>query len=242
MLTTFGTGGSGVAVNGSSEDVYVPDGGNFVEVFVPGATDILPGVNVSSVSNVQPTSVELHGIVEPEGVATTECFFEWGETTAYGNTALCAEGNVLTGSGEDPVSADLSGLTQGSTYHYRIVVTNGNGRLTTRDETVVPAARPVLKESVLDVHSESALLGTAVNPGGAATSYRFEFGTKECSIGGCISSPEAEAGSGLSLESESFEATGLIPGTTYRFRTVAENVTGVTEGADDTFTTFPYLP
>jgi len=63
-------------------------------------------------------SATLNGTVDPQGRATTY-YFEFGETTAYGNQT--APQNA--GSGTTPVSvtASLSGLRADATYHYRLV-------------------------------------------------------------------------------------------------------------------------
>jgi hypothetical protein len=66
----------------------------------------------------------LTGTVDPNGGATTY-WFQFGRTTAYGSSSVVrsvGSGNIGRG-----VSASLSRLTPGTTYHYRIVATNSKG-------------------------------------------------------------------------------------------------------------------
>jgi hypothetical protein len=65
------------------------------------------------------TTVVLNGHLDPEGdPGITDCYFEWGSTTAYGNVVPCAEGTAF-GAPTD-VSALVSGLSPASIYHFRL--------------------------------------------------------------------------------------------------------------------------
>lgn len=111
---------------------------------------------------------------------------------------------------------------------------------------VAPAAAhaaPTTKPSVStglagSITPESATLTGAVDPGGARTSYRFEFGTTK-KYG--QRTDRASAGSGISRVAATAGATGLKSGTRYHFRLVASNGKGTVRGKDRTFRT-PVLP
>jgi hypothetical protein len=75
-----------------------------------------------------------------------------------------------------------------------------------------------------------------VNPKGAPTSYRFEYGPTTA-YGS--STADSDAGSGPDDLAASASLAGLSPGTTYHYRVVASNAGGVVYGADQTFTTAP---
>jgi hypothetical protein len=68
------------------------------------------------------SSARINGLVNPGGKNTT-VFFQWGTGTGYGNTTLALP--VGGGSAEIPVSALISGLTPGTTYHFRVVAQDG---------------------------------------------------------------------------------------------------------------------
>ena len=70
-----------------------------------------------------------------------------------------------------------------------------------------------------------ATLKATVTPNGAATTYRFEYGTSD-SYG--LTTAEKDAGSGTDPVSVSVPVTGLTSDTTYHVRVVATNAAGVT--------------
>jgi sugar lactone lactonase YvrE len=77
----------------------------------------------------------LNGEIYPEG-QKTEYYFQWGPTTAYGETS--SRGSVEGLSGQS-VSQAISGLKLETTYHYRVVATSAAGTDYGEDQTVKPA-------------------------------------------------------------------------------------------------------
>ncbi|MDP1621761.1 MAG: LamG-like jellyroll fold domain-containing protein [Bacteroidales bacterium] len=84
-----------------------------------------PTVVTNPVTNVLPVSATLNGTITANNLSTTVSF-EWGLTTAYGNTATATPGTV-TGVTATPVSANIAGLTNGVTYNYRCKGVNTGG-------------------------------------------------------------------------------------------------------------------
>jgi hypothetical protein len=84
------------------------------------------------------------------------------------------------------------------------------------------------------VTATGATLAGSVDPEGALTTYRFEYGTTTAY--GSVS-PDAEAGSGRDPVAVSADLAGLTPNTTYHYRVTATNAAGTTRGEDRTFTT-----
>lgn len=68
-------------------------------------------------------SARINGLVNPGGKATIVSF-QWGTGTLYGNNTLTV--NIGSGPTEVPVSAVITGLVPGSTYHFRVVAQDGN--------------------------------------------------------------------------------------------------------------------
>ena len=85
-----------------------------------------------------------------------------------------------------------------------------------------------------DVTTEGATLAGTMNPQGAPTSYRFQFGTTAAYGSQTASVP---AGAGTSAQAVSAVVSGLSASTTYHYRIVASNDLGTTNGSDATFTT-----
>jgi virginiamycin B lyase len=91
---------------------------------------VAPGVADGSVDLVGETTAALRGAVRPNA-QDTSFRIEYGPTTAYGSqTADIAVGNSTS---PKTVTATLEGLSPGTTYHARIVATNGAGTTVGRD-------------------------------------------------------------------------------------------------------------
>jgi photosystem II stability/assembly factor-like uncharacterized protein len=192
-----------------------------------------PGAATGTADAPSGTTVGVHGTGNPNGGATT-AFFEYGPTTAYGSQTTAA--SIGSGTADVPISATLAGLTRGVTYHYRLVVTNGGGIAVGDDATFsVPALGPTATTSAATAVSiTSALLNGSVTPGGAATTYHFEWGTD---TGYGHQTTDASAGGGTSPVAKSAGINSLAPGTTYHFRIVASSGAGTATGQDREFTT-----
>jgi hypothetical protein len=85
-----------------------------------------PTVLTTGASAITQTSATLNAQVNPNGAEVSECRFEWGATSAYGQSAPCAQ-PVGSGTSAEPVSAALESLAEGTTYHFRISATNATG-------------------------------------------------------------------------------------------------------------------
>lgn len=62
----------------------------------------------------------LQGRVMNEGTGTTTWWFEWGPTTAYGNTTPTGTVQVFSSEQRPAVEALIQGLDEATTYHYRL--------------------------------------------------------------------------------------------------------------------------
>src|SRR5438552_1176188 len=125
----------------------------------------------SPATNVTLVSATLNGSVNPFGRATT-WYFEYGTSTSYGTkTALQSAGSGTTASN---VSANVTGLKAGKTYHYRLVAMNTAGTANGSDITFLTAAAPTaVTASAASVGATSATVSGSVNPNGVATSWFF---------------------------------------------------------------------
>lgn len=195
-------------------------------------TTAAPTVTTGAATAATTTSVTLAGTVDPRGRATT-WVFEYGTTTGYG--AQTATKSAGSGSGALDVSASVTGLTPGQTYHYRIVATSDAGIASGSDRTFSTGSAPrVTTGSASSITPTGATLAGTVNPLGLATSWRVEYGT---TTGYGSSTATRSAGLGSSTVAVSIAVTGLRAGTTYHFRLVATSAGGTANGADQTFST-----
>jgi DNA-binding beta-propeller fold protein YncE len=198
-------------------------------------------------THVEEKAATLNGTVNPKGEAVTECSFEYGTTTSYGHSAGCVPSAAGIGSGSTPVpvKADISGLTKGTVYHFRLIAKIGGEDETGADEEFKTKGPPVISEEhVLSASGTEAVLKALVNPEGFKTSYHFEYTTLTAfdakGFEGGQSTAEIEVGEDRSNHAAFAELDGLLPGTAYRWRVVAKNESG--ESASKDHPLFTYLP
>ena len=243
LLQVFGegdlSGGDGIAVDSSSHTVYVANAtANTIAVFgrviVP---DVVTGTE--PVEEEQEGSVTLVGTVNPDGEPVTSCEFEYGTESSYGQIAPCT---ALPGSGSSPVAVQthVSGLTPLGSYHYRIVAGNANGINVGSDHSFIAPVPPRIDgESAEAIVSNAATLRAEVNPGGADTTYRFEYGPTTA-YGTSVPISVGDAGAGVQDTSVYARALGLSPGAVYHFRVVIGSPADrELAGPDQQFTTQP---
>jgi hypothetical protein len=236
QLALAGSNPVGLAVDGQG-DLYVADNETrTVKVLAP---KVIPDVSTGPASNVAEASATLGGSVNPDGLQTSSCAFEYGTSSAYGSTAPCSQSAAEIGTGTNPVpvSAVLAGLAPRTTYHFRLVAANANGANQGEDRAFTIVTAPVVEgESAVAVSSSGATLQARVNPGGAETSYHFEYGTT-AAYGTSLPVPAADVGSGLGAAAVAVRLQELRPGTPYHYRLAADNALGSVAGADHVLVT-----
>ncbi|HET7485811.1 MAG TPA: hypothetical protein VFJ64_10625 [Solirubrobacterales bacterium] len=256
LLDSFspGGGGSSIAVDSSTGDIYVARQANpKIEVW---ATVNLPEAITKAATGITTGSATLNGTVNPEGVPLKPnpaegCFFEWGATASYGHTAPCeAPNSSEVGSGKAPVAvhAAVAGLKAGSTYHFRLIAANAAAPVKGKDEALVALGPSVGEEEAKEITTTSATIAGTVNPRGESTGFFVEYVTEaEFNKSGYNNATKAPA-SPVAIGSEnaflevSQGLTELSPGTTYHYRLVATNPIATVPGADKTFSTFAAPP
>jgi hypothetical protein len=252
LLSAIAPGGervTGVAATGTG-NVFITRAGN-PQVEVWGPVELLPKPVTEAADLVGGESATLNGTVNPEGAPLTECFFEWGETQAYGNVAPCKDPNAVEvgeGGSPVPVHADISGLEPGAAYHFRLVAANANGSEVGEDETLLTLGASIKDEAASLITTNSARLTAKINPNGEQTTYFFQYVSQaqfEAEVNGgyteaiSLPSPPGDAGSGFGFIEVGQQLTGLSPDTTYVFRLVASTPGATHPGPDKTFTTHP---
>jgi hypothetical protein len=227
----------GIAVDSSTHTVYLSESSpsnHVVDVF---ALVTLPAVSTRQAIGVTASRATLEGTVNPEGMPITSCEFEYGTSTSYGQSVPCHPGPAEIGSGSAPVpvSAEITGLQPGTAYHYRLIAGNATGSSQGGDQTLLTSMAPSIDgASVKDLGASSGDLTAQIDPNGADTAYRFEYGTSTA-YGTSLPVPDGDIGAGDSDETVTVHLTGLLANTVYHFRVVAQNSVGVTTGVDHTF-------
>ncbi len=220
----------GVALDAGGK-LYAPGAGR-VDVFgpvVPLPDERLDGPDFSG------STVSLQGSVNPGGNAVTACQFEYGTTAGVLPSEVAC--SPSPGSGNSPVDVvgSISGLTEGTTYFYRLTVENAYGTSQSSERSFFDPGPPsVSEESFVNVGSGSAIVTAKVNPNGATTRFIVEYG-QNASYGSATVS--FNAGAATTPVSVQAHLEGLQPGTAYHFRFVVSNPVAGTEGADAVFST-----
>lgn len=200
-------------------------------------------VETEAAAGVGRTAATLEASVNPNGVAVTECAFEYGTSEALGESVSCT---YLPGELETPVpvEAPLSGLLESSTYYFRIHVREGASESTgaIRSFTTLPTLPTVGSQNPVAVGRTSATLTAVVDPDDSeVTACQFEWGTVGHELDHqtpCSSLP----GSGSEPVTVSAPIEGLAESTVYYVRTVVTNGFGTQHSGRGSFETLPSAP
>jgi hypothetical protein len=218
------------------------NGSQVVSFETPGAVNVQTG----AATNLTNSSATVTGIVNPEGIELDECLFEYGTSESYGSTVPCAESTATIGAGNAPVAvhADLTDLTGGTGYHFRLVGKNELGSGQGADAIFKTRAPTIEGESLVEVSETSAELKATVNPNGEETNYAFEYVSETdfnaSGYGNATQVPAGGAmiGAGSAGVKVQQELQSLSARTTYHVRVVATNGGGIAVGPEIVFTTY----
>lgn len=182
----------------------------------------------------------LNGVANPEGVAGTEVFFEWGLGLSCGFGSNTALQGLAAVEAPLPVSAVIQVRPHGA-FCYRLAGFDQNVKppeepLTAENASVnteIVAPRVVGEPTASFVTATSAVLFGQLNPENTNTSYQFQYGaceTLDACSGLAETTPVQSAAYGKI--GTTAEATGLQSNTTYRYRLMARNENGQAAGND----------
>lgn len=192
-----------------------------------------PTASTGGPGAITQSAATVSGLVNTHGHSTTYQF-QYGSTTSYGSTTPSRP----AGSSHAAVniSANLSGLTNGTTYHYRVIASNAFGTTRGSDQIFTTPGTPPTASTggPGSITQSAATIRGLVNAHGHSTTYQFEYGTTTA-YGSAT--PSQSAGSGTTPLHLSARLSGLTAATTYHYRIVASNGFGTTRGSDQIFTT-----
>jgi hypothetical protein len=143
-----------------------------------------PSASTGSAGSITEVSARIGGRVNPGGLDTTY-HIDYGKTTAYGSKTPTA--TVSAASGQARISASVTGLRPGTTYHYRLVAANSAGVVYGSDKTfkTLPSLHTTV-EGVAGSYSISTL---------ATKGAKLKVGCNQaCSVQGSVYISSKDAG------------------------------------------------
>jgi hypothetical protein len=243
LLSRFviaGNEAEGTAFNGAGQ-LYAAGGANqellayepvTIALLSTGAAGCVPGGEHATDVVFDCT---LGGEVDPEGVAETEAWYEWGRTPALGEQT--PKQPVAT---TEPVPV-VVGVRPNTAFYYQLAGEDQNikspeiltGELQNARTPLVPPNVGGMPSAGFTSPS-SVVLSGELNPENASTEYYFEYATSEQALQACPNGVRQGNCPGVALTSAGhsgvygkvaavLEASGLQPATTYSYRLFAED-------------------
>lgn len=202
------------------------------------------GLETGETTDITRTEATLQAHYEGDN-NETHYHFEWGLSGTAPYEHSTPDEVKPAGLGNTPLSASLTGLAGGTTYHYRIVATNSFGESDGADRTFTtsPAIKHLATNPADEIEPTTALLHGDLDPDGLSTTYYFQYG-HTTSYGLTVPAPPGSpvgttAPGDVAL---SAEVSDLDPGTAYHYRIVGTNGTGTTVASDDQVFKTPQPP
>jgi hypothetical protein len=199
--------------------------------------------NTDPVSEITAATATLNGHFALNAAATQYSFtYRAGGECAGEGATLTTPVEAGTGAGNTEAVTAIAGLQPHTQYAACLITANAFGSdQGSPVNFTTPAIEPTIaSESVTEVTATSVRLAAEIAPGGAETTYHFDYGTSAAY--GQSSAESPPIGSDNTAHRASAPIQGLEPNTTYHYRVVASNAAspaGGTLGPDQTFTTQP---
>ncbi|MCK9187024.1 MAG: fibronectin type III domain-containing protein [Candidatus Colwellbacteria bacterium] len=198
-----------------------------------------PSVVATEASSITSTSAYLKGYVDPNG-SSTEYWIEYGTNNDFQYSTI----RYTVGSSSSGISVgrNVTGLTAGKTYQYKLIAKNASGTnksnvvsFTTtnsssssnndNNDNSSDSGNPpsVAATSVTSKTSSAATLNGSVDANGKLTEYWIEYGTNNNFQ---YSTIRYSIGSSSYAIGVSRRVTGLSASTTYQYKVIASNSAG----------------
>jgi len=203
-----------------------------------------PAAATGEATAIGAAAATLNATVNDNG-AVAAVAFELGATASYGTPVAATPASLGPAAGLIAVTARVTGLACGTTYHYRVSAQNSVGGATGADSAFTtspcPAAPTATTGAASDIGANGANLNGVANDNRSDTAVTFEFGTT-LSYGSSVPAVPGALAAGTGSTVVGASISGLSCGTTYNVRIRAVNSIGVTNGANQTFRTTECSP
>lgn len=201
----------------------------------------LPQLTIVAASGIGDNIATLNAAINPKGGSATQINFIYGPNSSLTSDTSTVSASPSTASGTSTVSvsANISSLSPGVTYFYKITAQNeaGTASSSTLSFTTTPAPAVTTLDATNVTATSSTLNGT-VNPFGVnTTELIFQYSTvADLSSSVLTVNTTPSSASDSSVNNVSASLSGLVTGTTYYYRTKATTANGTNFGAIKSFT------
>src|SRR5271155_375166 len=198
-----------------------------------------PTVTTGAASSIAATTATISGSVNPNG-ADTHMVFVYGTSSTLSGASSTTSVDIGAGTTVVGVSANLTGLTAGTTYYFQEQATNSagtaNGTINSFFTTPTTATAPsATTGNASSITTTIAIIAGSVNPNGGDTHMVFAYGTSS-TLSGASSTTSVDIGAGTTAVGISADITGLTAGTKYYYQVQSTNSVGSASGAINSFT------
>ena len=208
--------------------------------------DYLIGRSVRCIRDVSTLKVRIENAINTSATEATITADVWDlGSTACDERGVCwstshnptiADNHTQNGMGGGTYTANITGMTAGTTYYVRAYAHDGEGYVYSNEITLPITAPVVLTTTVTKQSNTKATLSGDITT----------LGDVSCVAGICLSTSAnptiADTYQSITVTSTgeySIDFTGLTAGTTYHYRAYAHNSSGEAYGADATFVAAP---
>ena len=223
---------TGIVIDESTQRLFVASSGTGAsgpfDIYVLDEAGPPPTASLDSLSDVTSTSVVANATINPNGPPLLRYHFEYSLDGQNWNSSR----DIKLGTQEAPqaiaqVVEPVGGFEPDRLYHLRLVAERSFAPKITTPEltfTTLPAS-PIVETTGSPLRTTvSALLQGRVDPRNAATTYHFEYGAQgPCDANACTVTEMRSVDSGEEIKLVAQRIEGLVPGTTYHYRVVADN-------------------
>jgi len=192
---------------------------------------ILPVIDSPAVSSSEPGQATVSANVSA-GSEPVTVSVEYGVTRRYGSSIVVTP-ELPVGEDLTPLEAEISGLREGKTYHFRVVAEGAGGRAVSPDLTLGKEAAPVIKAArAANRTPTGATIKARIKGGSGGATWHVEYGQSPA-----YGDRTTAAALPAKRSRVATRLTGLRPGTRYHFRVVVSAGGQTIASGDKTFTT-----
>ena len=158
----------------------------------------VPTATTTSATSVTTSSATINGTVNPNGT-DTQVWFLYGTSSSLSGATQTSSYDLGSGTSASGLQANLTVLSPGTSYYFRIVAQNSsgttNGSILSFTTAAAAQAPTATTGSASSIATNSATLGGTVNPNGADTHFWFLYGASS-TLSGATQTPSQDLGSG----------------------------------------------